>query len=712
MAGNNQGAKWVDLLRALENFAGKTAVALKDLRTSLQASGFDGTVTTVEKEQQYGEIQPPLYPKWVTSCPAGTTPDFVFASEEIYKYLKSKGEATPTSYSYKKVQFQLVGYTDPDKLSEVPLVNESAGAKDFPFSNCLALLCHFLQVDALAPSGCILTKPFRNLVNEFLDSFPVQTTRAQFGNYLDTEKPFSSPVGLPEGDATTSPRLGLRLAPSVSRPTWDKSGPEGKKLSIPFYLILEVGMETDEVPDVMTWGAETTAEIDIDLLEIQDEKDDLKTLCDLYVTNHFSAIADNPLKSGPFLECKSVDEWIMAYSAYVTKWVPEAPGPDIYFPFTFLQSSFADGAYELPAKGMGYPGFRPTSFKPVKYMKHKGQAARAAREVLRYLLRQYGTNMADVFDENNNLTEVVNNESVWLKFRTIAPNVYLPEPNNEQTLSAWLGTLPDEGVDADCGLQVVWPIAWDNPAGPNTKKTKYMPLEVLVEKGWPGPEGFLGAPQPLHDPPDFLGVSPSMWSFYREKQGYALARGKALVALYKLYVEYWLNDSSWAWEDMEMPPITNPWARLNNIPYPGWPAEYSTGPHLRLMLTLSGHGYKKTNNKWPAVSVYPNDGSACAYIATSCLLGVEGSCSPEDYVHDASLSYPPVNSETLLRVDGQERSLYAFAWPWTNDKPTCRLVKEEQNPPQAICGFVSSVKGFYGVPSLPATDAEPSLGDW
>jgi hypothetical protein len=171
------------------------------------------------------------------------------------------------------------------------------------------------------------------------------------------------------------------------------------------------------------------------------------------------------------------------------------------------------------------------------------------------------------------------------------------------------------------------------------------------------------------------------------------------VFTYRLFVSYWLQDTSIQWEQEK--PWGNKWAMLNCIPKPvSTPKPTNGGAHQRLCVCL-----RYRDEQAGDVCAYENDGGAYALFQAKVGL-------LDKHVSNWKMCYPhPVGPDVgcsqmqFIRVDGQDRSMYSFAFTFGPAECECVLTKESYGCDAVLsngyefCDEVNWVVGFRGVPS-------------
>jgi len=251
-----------------------------------------------------------------------------------------------------------------------------------------------------------------SIIHAFANTIPWALTANESAVGWEPEEPFE-------------PLTALRLFLSFAQPTWWDGDAYGEGEHIPLHLLMTI--DGPFAPNLLIWGFRWNEFTVVPVSKWQAKNLGALRKRLLAHLGHVWNAAETEWKDG-----KGADSWLLNNPFELT-WEFELEQEtsdeyDVYGPLP-VALSVLDVNVEFPTAdtAMSYVGLRPTAFdKPLHVMTSKGQAARAAREVLRHIVLHCATNLEQKAAEMEALDplEILGNSESTPVFRSIAPDTY------------------------------------------------------------------------------------------------------------------------------------------------------------------------------------------------------------------------------------------------------------------------------------------------
>ena len=270
---------------------------------------------------------------------------------------------------------------------------------------------------------------FDNNLTDFVEEF-IETVPWWWTHHLFDEAQTQT-------DTLTDYSVRLFIAPAAeSRLQW---GPELWEFPGAFSLLMTVdGPFQGKDSNMVVWGALAA---DLGFRPVADPH-----LRPIFINLiavldwHMHHVLDEEQNWGQWESKKGLDGWILGNPWEVVFETQVLPNPD-----DPVQEALAQEVSIEPCdENLSYVGLRPTGFdKPLPFQTTKGQAARAAREILRHIILHCDTNFSALVKVNDKWKAPgTKDEGQRHTFLTIAPDPYL----SWQDLS-WEQAVPNSAVD-------------------------------------------------------------------------------------------------------------------------------------------------------------------------------------------------------------------------------------------------------------------------
>ena len=438
---------------------------------------------------------------------------------------------------------------------------------------------------------------------------------------------------------------------------------------IPIHLLMTV--DGPETPNLLVWGARF-GDIEVGV-ETSAQHQGLPGLLDHYVAG-MQHLEDMEQFGMTYSDGKDYDSWALGHCREV-----------VFNAEVIDEALIVNQVWVRRERQLGYVGLRPTAFdKPLNFQTTKGQAARAAREVLRHIILHCQTNLSTLY-ESYHETPVLPYSPLDVPFRSVSPHPYLAHRPREEFAFIADGlaelTEPMYGADDEIldlmRLPFIWPAGWDGyrtaEGPPSERYDEYRHVEMKLDVDPLAPMSQNQPPGQFHP-------------VYNDS--FAAPLDCALV--YRMYVEFWLTafdlqsapnttvatqrffagfEAGWLWDqNVDEGALAQPgyfkffhslsnnlWNKLNDIPdeWAGSPAVGIEEPkrHQRLAVEIvHTHG--------GGISVRANTGDAavCFDFGTN----VDAPCTFEPTAVEIA---PEINVPVPVPVCGQANSVSPFAWP-------------------------------------------------